>query len=122
MIWSAIGALALMIAVGTGAFGAHGLKGRLSPEMLSVWETAVRYQAWHGLALLVVGFQVDRFSGLWPVCALYAAGILMFSGSLYVLALDGPRWLGPVTPLGGTAWLIGHGWLAWRLWQASRGA
>ena len=120
MIWAAIGALALLLGVAAGAFGAHALKGRLSAEMLAVWETAVRYQMWHGLALLAVGLHADRIGGASTACMLYVAGIAMFSGSLYWLSLGGPRWLGPVTPLGGTAWLLGHGWLAWALLRAVR--
>ena len=101
-----------LAAVAAGAFGAHALRSRLAPDMLAVFETGARYQMYHGLALLAVAWAAAR----WPQSAavptagwLFAAGILLFSGSLYVLALTGVRWLGAVAPLGGTAFLLG--WL-----------
>ena len=104
-----VGAIAGFIGVGFGAFGAHGLRGRLSPEMLAVFETGVRYQMYHALAILVtavaLGFADDRLLriGGW----LFALGIVLFSGSLYVLALTGVTTLGMITPLGGLAFLAG---------------
>ena len=107
-----VGAVAGCIAVGFGAFGAHGLRGRLSPEMLAVFETGVRYQMYHALAILVIAValgNVDarllRTSG-W----LFTVGIVLFSGSLYALALTGVTRLGMITPLGGLAFLAG--WVA----------
>lgn len=104
-----VGAVSGFIAVGFGAFGAHGLRGRLSPDMLAVFETGVRYQMYHALAILVtavgLGFvdaRLLRISG-W----LFAVGIVLFSGSLYALALTGVTRLGMVTPLGGLAFLAG---------------
>lgn len=96
------------MAVGLGAFGAHGLKARLSAEMLAVWQTAVQYHAWHALGLLAVGFLVPS---VWAKAAgaLLAAGIVLFSGTLYALALGAPRGLGAVTPVGGLAFILG--WL-----------
>ncbi len=98
--------------VALGAFGAHGLASRLAPSDLSSWETAVLYQLLHALLLLQVGAMIrDRqsralqFSGFSLLI-----GIVLFSGSLYVLALGGPRLLGPVTPIGGVAFILG--WLA----------
>lgn len=95
-------------AVGLGAFGAHGLKARLSTEMLAVWQTAVQYHAWHALGLLAVGFLVPS---IWSKLAgaLLATGIVLFSGTLYALALGAPRALGAVTPIGGLAFILG--WL-----------
>ena len=107
-----IGALLGGVGVGLGAFGAHGLKGRLSQEMLAVFETGVRYQMYHALALLVLGAMMTRLEGRAVVVAgwSFTAGILIFSGSLYALALSGVTMLGAITPLGGVAFLAG--WLA----------
>ena len=108
----ALGAVSGAISVMLGAFGAHALKVRLSADALSAFQTAVQYQMVHSLALIAVGFWLLRH----PEDALsrYAAlafcfGILFFSGSLYGLTLGGPRWLGPVTPIGGTLFIAG--WL-----------
>ena len=99
-------------AVGLGAFGAHGLKTRFPSEMLAVWQTAVQYHAWHALGLLAVGLAGFHFEGNWLKAAgwLLLAGIGLFSGSLYALALGAPRMLGIVTPVGGLAFILG--WLA----------
>jgi len=107
-----IGALLGGLAVALGAFGAHGLKARLAPDQLATFETGVRYHLYHAFALLVVGVVQVVLPGAGGAALagwLFVAGILLFSGSLYWLALGGPHWLGPVTPLGGLA-LIG-GWL-----------
>ena len=104
-----IGALAGFIGVAFGAFGAHGLRGRLSPDMLGVFETGVRYQMYHAFAVLVVALAAARFDG-WMVRAAgwaFTAGIVLFSGSLYALALSGVTMLGAITPIGGLAFLIG---------------
>ena len=108
-LFFALGSASALVAVATGAFGAHGLRARLSPDLLAVFETAARYQMYHALALLAVGWAVTRWPGPWPVRAgwLFAVGTLLFSGSLYALALSGMRWLGAVTPLGGLAFLAG---------------
>jgi len=103
------GAVAAFLAVAFGAFGTHALRGRLSPEMLAVFESAVRYQMYHGLALVLVGLIMGRMSG-WLVQTAgwcFVAGIVLFSGSLYALALGGATALGAVTPLGGLAFLAG---------------
>lgn len=97
------------MAVGFGAFGAHGLRGRISPEMLSVFEIGVRYQMYHALAILLVAALSGRIEGrLLPAAGwAFTAGIAVFSGSLYVLALTGITTLGAVTPIGGVAFLVG---------------
>lgn len=102
------GALILMLAVGTGAFGAHALRRMVSPDMLGVWQTAVLYQLVHGLGLLAIAALQPRLpSRLLPVAAwLMLAGTILFSGSLYVLVLSGVHWLGAVTPVGGTAFIV----------------
>jgi len=106
------GGLAALAAVALGAFGAHALRARLSAEMLAVWHTGVEYHAYHALGLLAVGLVAAqlpeslllKWSG-W----LMLAGIVLFSGSLYALALSGERWLGAITPIGGTAFLAAWG-------------
>jgi uncharacterized membrane protein YgdD (TMEM256/DUF423 family) len=100
------------LSVAAGAFGAHALRARLTPELLAVWETAARYQMYHALALLMLSLAASRWpGGGWTApAALLIAGMLLFSGSLYALALTGVRTLGIVTPLGGLCWLV-----AWAL-------
>jgi len=109
-----VAALSGFLGVALGAFGAHGLRGRLSPEMLAVFETGVRYHMYHALALLLTAVIMTRFSGIWVVTAgwMFVAGIVLFSGSLYLLALTGVRAFGAVTPIGGLAFLIGWACLA----------
>jgi uncharacterized membrane protein YgdD (TMEM256/DUF423 family) len=111
----ALGAINGLLAVAFGAFAAHGLKGILSEGLLAVFQTGVEYQAMHALALLAVGLLGEH--GRHPRLRLagwaFATGILLFSGSLYLLALTDARWLGAVTPFGGTAFLVGWGALAW---------
>jgi uncharacterized membrane protein YgdD (TMEM256/DUF423 family) len=111
-----IGGLAVM----AGAFGAHGLRGRLSPDLLSVFETGARYQMYHALALIAVALLLERRpSG--PLRAsgwCFAGGTVVFSGSLYLLALTGTGWWGAVTPLGGVALIVGWGLLAYGLWRS----
>ena len=90
-LFFALGSASALVAVAAGAFGAHGLRARLSPDLLAVFETGARYQMYHALALLAVGWAVTRWPGPWPVRAgwLFAVGTLLFSGSLYALALTG---------------------------------
>jgi uncharacterized membrane protein YgdD (TMEM256/DUF423 family) len=109
-----IGALAGFTGVALGAFGAHALRARLSPEMLSVFETGVRYQMYHALAVIATGLIAARMGGWLIVAAgwLFAAGIVLFSGSLYLLALTGITALGAITPIGGVAFLLGWACLA----------
>ena len=108
-IWLALGAANAFLAVAAGAFGAHGLKARLTPDLLAVFETGARYHMYHALGLLAVGlFAMHRPSGMitasgWAMLA----GIVIFSGSLYALSLSGVRVLGAITPIGGVAFLAG---------------
>lgn len=103
-----VAAVTLLIGVGAGAFGAHGLKRFVAPDMLAIWHTAVLYQMVHGLGMLLLVALAGRFpSSLLNYAGhLMFAGIAIFSGSLYLLVLTGTRWLGAITPLGGTAFLI----------------
>ena len=111
----ATGAISAFLGVGLGAFGAHGLRKRLSTDMLAVFEIGVRYQLVHALALLGAGAAASRLSAdaLAAAGVLFVIGTLVFSGSLYVLALSGRKWLGAITPLGGLALLAGWACLAW---------
>ena len=115
-----LGAVLAFLGVALGAFGAHGLRGRVSPEDLEIFETGVRYQMYHALALLAVAGIGTRYPGGAVTAAgwLFVGGIAVFSGSLYVLVFSGVRWLGAITPLGGLA-LLG-GWLA-LVWAVVRG-
>ena len=113
----ALGALFAMLAVAAGAFGAHALDARLTPDRLAVFETAARYQMYHALALLAVAWATSALPAGASLAAaagwLFVAGTFVFSGSLYLLALGGPRWLGAITPLGGLAFLAGWALLGW---------
>lgn len=115
----AVAGLLLAIATACGAFGAHALRSHLAPERLQLWETAVRYQFLQSLGLLAVGLAMRTTDGslLHLAAALLFIGVVLFSGSLYLLALGGPRPLGVLTPLGGLAWI--GGWLvfAWAVWR-----
>lgn len=98
-----------LVAVALGAFGSHGLKGKLSDTSLAVWQTAVQYQFYHTLLLVAVALFLQRSPAVsWLLASggLTLVGLLMFCGSLYWLALDGPRWLGPVTPFGGLCFML----------------
>lgn len=103
-----VGAALCAVAVVAGAFGAHALKERLTPERLEVFETAVRYQMFHGLGLLLfAALQRAGVTGLDKASWSLALGVLLFSGSLYGIVAGGPRWLGPLTPLGGLLFVVG---------------
>ena len=117
-IFFVIGSVSGFIAVGLGAFAAHGLKARLAPELLAVFETGVRYQMYHALALLAAAWAQSRWPGTLASASgwLFVAGTVLFSGSLYALALTGTRWLGAVTPFGGLAFLAGWLCLAAAAW------
>ena len=114
-----IAALSAFISVAAGAFGAHSLAGLLSPDRLEVFETAARYQMYHALALLVVGWLAAQTPSraLQVAGWLFVIGTLLFSGSLYLLTLSGIRWLGAITPLGGLGFLGGWLALAWGCWR-----
>jgi uncharacterized membrane protein YgdD (TMEM256/DUF423 family) len=116
-----LGAIFMALAVLLGAFGAHALKNSLSPEMLAVYKTGIEYQFYHALGLLLIGligFHLDskwlRRSGI-----LLTAGILLFSGSLYVLALTGIKVIGAITPIGGVSFVSGWVCLAIAVWKRS---
>jgi uncharacterized membrane protein YgdD (TMEM256/DUF423 family) len=111
----ALGALNGAIAVAAGAFGAHGLRSRLEPRALEIFETAARYQMFHALAMVLCGALLTR--GATTAGWLFLAGIVVFSGSLYALALSDIKVLGAITPLGGLAFLAGWVWLAWSAWR-----
>jgi uncharacterized membrane protein YgdD (TMEM256/DUF423 family) len=109
------------LGVALGAFGAHGLKNKLSPDLLAVWKTAVEYQFYHlpPLLFLAAWSAWKPESAVLLPAGLLAAGVLVFSGSLYALALTGIRGLGAVTPLGGLLLMAGWAVLAWRVYRAS---
>jgi len=120
--------LLLALATACGAFGAHTLKGQLSAERLQLWDTAVRYHFFQALGLIGVGLTLRALEGgagvvsaapaLRAAAALIVSGIILFSGSLYALALGAPRALGVLTPLGGLAWIGAWLLFAWGVWRA----
>lgn len=115
-----IGSIAMALAVALGAFGAHGLKEMLTDEMLDIFETGVRYHFYHALGLLLISFAFQFMSGSsllqWSGW-LMLGGILIFSGSLYILSISGIRWLGAITPIGGVCFIISWILLAVAAWQ-----
>ncbi len=119
MTWSSASAVVLALAVILGAFGAHGLRDRLDAYSMSVYEKAVFYHFIHGLGMLIVSIlpktgTFSDFATNW-VCGLLLAGVVIFSGSLYLLAVTGNRWLGAITPLGGLSFIAAWLLLAWFL-------
>jgi uncharacterized membrane protein YgdD (TMEM256/DUF423 family) len=117
MNWSVAGALLMALAVGLGAFGAHGLRDRLDAYRMGVYEKAVFYHFVHALGVLIVSVlpktgTFSEYATDW-VCTLMVAGIVLFSGSLYLLAVTGNRWLGAITPLGGLSFIVAWVLLAW---------
>ena len=114
-----LGAVSAFLGVALGALGAHLLKERLAPDLLATFEVGVRYQMYHALALLAVGWVSTKWPGSGAAMAgwLFVAGTVIFSGSFYVLAISGIRWLGAITPLGGLAFLGGWLCLAWHVWR-----
>lgn len=110
-LWLGLGSAYGFLAVALGAFGAHALKARLSPEMLGIWRTGVDYHFYHALALLLLGLLARQApsAALNAAGVCFAAGVLLFSGSLYALALSELRVLGAITPAGGLLFLTG--WL-----------
>jgi uncharacterized membrane protein YgdD (TMEM256/DUF423 family) len=118
-----LGSLNLMLAVILGAFGAHGLKARVTPEQLAWWHTGAQYHAWHALGLFGIGLlllQQPQLAGVKPAGWLLQAGIVVFCGSLYAMTLGAPRWFGAITPLGGLAFIAGWALLAWSTLKLGR--
>jgi uncharacterized membrane protein YgdD (TMEM256/DUF423 family) len=115
-----IGCLLAGLGVGLGAFAAHGLRNTLSAADLATFEVGVRYQMYHSFALLAVAWAIERWGGTAAVFAgwFFVAGIVIFSGSLYLLVITGPRWLGAITPIGGIAFLVGWALLAWTAFRS----
>jgi uncharacterized membrane protein YgdD (TMEM256/DUF423 family) len=115
-----LAAALLFVAVAAGAFGAHALRARLEPDAMAVYQTAVQYHVWHGLGLLAVGLLLQHKPASAPLAVagwLFVAGIALFSGSLYAMALTGVRGLGAVTPIGGVAFLGAWAATAWATWR-----
>ena len=115
-----LGGIFGFLGVAIGAFAAHMLKQNLPPDLFDVFEVGVRYHMYHALGILIVGVVTIQWpeSGVALAGWLFAVGILIFSGSLYVLAITGTRWLGAVTPIGGAAFLAGWALLVWKAWKA----
>lgn len=118
-VFAMLGAASGFIAVAAGAFGAHALKARLAPELLAVFDTGARYQMVHALALVACAWAVTRWPGRCAAGAgwCFVAGTVLFSGSLYLLALTGLRGIGAVTPFGGVLFLAGWLLLAAAAWR-----
>ncbi|NYT44655.1 DUF423 domain-containing protein [Alcaligenaceae bacterium] len=114
-------ALTLMVGVGTGAFGAHALKRILNPDMLAIWQTAVQYQMVHGLGMLMIALLAARYGSplLHYAGMVMFAGVVVFSGSLYLLAFTGIRWLGAITPFGGLAFIAAWAMVALAAWRST---
>ncbi len=122
-VWMALGAMGAFFSVALGAFGAHGLRGHLSERLLAVYHTGVEYQMYHALGLLAIGLWMEHnprvlYGNL--AAGLLLLGILLFSGSLYLLALTGNRSLGVITPIGGLCFLTGWAVLAVGAWRTPR--
>lgn len=120
--WIGLAAVSGFMSVALGAFGAHALRERLSPRALEIYQTGVHYQMFHSLALWAVGLLILQsstaaFSALNAVGGLFIGGILIFSGSLYALAITDIKILGAITPIGGLAFLVGWATLAWSAWK-----
>ncbi len=114
-----LGSILALLAVATGAFGAHVLQERLPPDRLNIFEIAARYQMYHALALFVVTWATSQWSGQWATAAgwLFVAGVFFFSGSLYILALTDVRWMGAIAPIGGASFIAGWACLAMAAWR-----
>ncbi|MHB8353443.1 MAG: DUF423 domain-containing protein [Burkholderiales bacterium] len=110
-----IGSLLAALGIGLGAFGSHGLRHILEPVQLEWWHTAVQYQMWHALGL--IGLGASRVARLTLPVTLLTLGTLIFSGTLYLLALTGLHWLGMITPIGGLLMIAGWLAVAWRAWR-----
>ncbi|HKI74707.1 MAG TPA: DUF423 domain-containing protein [Pseudomonadales bacterium] len=114
------GAASGLVSVVLGAFAAHGLRGTIDERLEHAFETGVHYQMMHSIVLIVVGLMIEHWGKHWALVWSswsFALGIVMFSGSLYLLALTSMKWPGPVTPLGGLAFIVGWGLLTVAIWQ-----
>jgi uncharacterized membrane protein YgdD (TMEM256/DUF423 family) len=118
----AVGCIVAGVGVAAGAFGAHMLKTILEPPMLAAYDTATRYQMYHAFGMVLVGIAMRVYGDRRLAMAgwLFVAGMVLFCGSLYGIALAGLKWLGPITPVGGLTFIIGWGIFGWRVWQAQR--
>jgi uncharacterized membrane protein YgdD (TMEM256/DUF423 family) len=116
-LFGIIGAVSALVGVVGGAFGAHALRDRLTTDLLSVFETGIRYQMYHALGLLFVAWASTRWGSGWTIAAgwLFVVGTVIFSGSLYALSLSGVRAWGAVTPIGGLSFILGWACLVWAL-------
>jgi uncharacterized membrane protein YgdD (TMEM256/DUF423 family) len=119
-VFFGLGALSGALAVALGAFAAHGLRSRTGADALATFETGARYHMYHALALLAVAWACARWPSAWACAAgwLFVAGTVLFSGSLYLLAITGVRALGAITPFGGLAFILGWLALAWAGWSS----
>ncbi len=119
-LFATAGAISGLLGVGLGAFAAHGLRQRITPELLAVFETGVRYQVYHALALFAVAWAWSRWSATQLAWSgwFFVVGTAIFSGSLYLLAVTGQRWLGAITPVGGICLLAGWITAAWGILAA----
>ncbi|HEV8628794.1 MAG TPA: DUF423 domain-containing protein [Thermoanaerobaculia bacterium] len=115
--WVALGAAGCALAVAAGAFGAHALAERLDAHHLQLWETASRYLMYGAFGVLLAGLAAGRWPGVERAAWVLLAGSLVFAGTVGALALGGPRWLGAVTPLGGTLMILGFLLFAWSSWR-----
>lgn len=115
--WIGIGAINMAIAVGLGAFGAHGLKNIASAEQLAWWHTATLYLLVHAIGILIVGLLTRLNYATQTSAWLLQVGVIIFAGSLYLMALGAPRWFGAITPIGGVLMIAGWLWLAVTTWR-----
>jgi uncharacterized membrane protein YgdD (TMEM256/DUF423 family) len=118
--WIVVGAVSMAVGVALGAFGAHALRDSLTAKELDWWRTAQEYQVWHALGLVLLGLLDPSGRRLAAVGWLFVVGTLVFSGTLYAMALGGPPWLGAVTPIGGASFIAG--WIALALSARARSA
>jgi uncharacterized membrane protein YgdD (TMEM256/DUF423 family) len=118
-VFFTLGGICGLLGVALGAFGAHALKARVDADLLMTFEVGVRYQMYHAIALLAVGWAHTRWPGgvLTASGWLFVIGTVLFSGSLYALTFSGLRWLGAITPLGGLALIAGWLCLSWAAWR-----
>ena len=119
--WIITGAVMAGIAILLGAFGAHGLKNKITADYLIVFDTGVKYHFYHSLGLMIIGILAFHFptEPLHIPCIFIVSGIILFSGSLYVLSITGLKWVGAITPLGGLSFIIGWILTAYYIWRAS---